>query len=190
MNTDFRVNVNFLDHPKTVKLERRLGFVGVKSLMRLWSWSAINRPDGQLGTDIEDIEIAGQWSGEPDLFVNTLVALRWLDLSSDGNYSLHDWEEYQPEALRRHRYEQSGGYDENGNRLFPENWQSIKAAVYRRDGRQCQYCGTVDGPFHVDHVIPRIKGGKDEPKNLVVSCASCNLSKGSKSVSEWLGVHE
>ena len=53
-----------------------------------------------------------------------------------------------------------------------------------------RYCGITDGPFHVDHIVPRVKGGPDTLDNLVVACASCNLSKGSKSVAEWLGVEE
>ena len=187
MNTDIRLSVFFLDHPKTVKLKRRLGLDGVESLIRLWTWTALNRPDGDIGQDPDDIEIAARWDGEPGAFVSALESLRWIDLR-DGRYLLHDWDNHQPESMRRYRYEQSGGYDENGNRLFPDGWQDIKAAVYRRDGRECQYCGANDGPFHVDHVIPRIKGGKDELDNLVVACASCNLSKGSKSVAEWLGV--
>lgn len=46
---DIRLSVHFPDHPKTVKLERRLGFQGVRSLLSLWAWAAQNRPDGDLG---------------------------------------------------------------------------------------------------------------------------------------------
>lgn len=128
MNTDFRVNVNFFDHPKTVKLERRLGFQGVKALLRLWSWAAINRPDGALGGDIEDIEIAAQWSGEPDLFVNTVVALRWLDLS-DGHYSLHDWDEHNPWAADA----DTRSDEARLSRLFRTN--ADKAKEFKQQGR-------------------------------------------------------
>ena len=37
--------------------------------------------------------------------------------------------------------------------------------ILKRDGRQCQYCGTRTGPFTVDHVIPRDRGGKEERKS-------------------------
>ena len=40
MNSDIRLSIGFLDHPKTVKLQRQLGEAGVLSLLRLWLWSA------------------------------------------------------------------------------------------------------------------------------------------------------
>jgi len=30
---------------------------------------------------------------------------------------------------------------------------------------------------HIDHVIPRCKGGTDEMDNLVTACRKCNLTK-------------
>ena len=49
MNADIRISVGFPNHPKTVKLERRLGFQGIRSLLALWTWAAQNRPDGNRG---------------------------------------------------------------------------------------------------------------------------------------------
>ena len=62
MNSDIRLSIGFLDHPKTVKLQRQLGEAGVLSLLRLWLWAAQNRPSGILiGMDEDDIEIAARW---------------------------------------------------------------------------------------------------------------------------------
>ena len=55
---------------------------------------------------------------------------------------------------------------------------ALRRAVFRRDGRQCRYCGITFPPFHLDHVVPESKGGKTTHNNLVVACASCNLRKG------------
>lgn len=189
MNTDIRISVSFRNHRKRRKLRIILGENSTDYLLDLWISTAMNHPSGRLeGMDEVDIALDAGWEKEPTSFVEALMKCGFLEKDQDGTYFLHDWDDHQPESMRRYRYEQSGGYDENGNRLFPDGWQDIKAAVYRRDGRECQYCGANDGPFHIDHVIPRIKGGKDELDNLVVACASCNLSKGSKSVAEWLGV--
>ncbi|MEQ3644755.1 MAG: HNH endonuclease [Paracoccus sp. (in: a-proteobacteria)] len=61
----------------------------------------------------------------------------------------------------------------------------VRAFVYDRDGMVCRYCGDEDGPFHLDHVLPLARGGDDEATNLTVACASCNCSKGQKTLEEW-----
>lgn len=94
LNSDIRISIGFLDHPKTIKLRRQLGWEGFESLLRLWCWAAQYRSDGLLSdmTD-EDIEIAAQWSGEPGMLVAVLVALRLVD-KNECSFSLHDWEEH------------------------------------------------------------------------------------------------
>jgi len=99
MNTDIRLSVLFLDHPKTIKLRRRLGFAGVESLIRLWCWTAQNKPDGDLlCMDADDIEIAARWEGEGGAFIGELVSLRWLDRGESSGYRLHDWQVHNPWA--------------------------------------------------------------------------------------------
>jgi hypothetical protein len=39
----------------------------------------------------------------------------------------------------------------------------------------CEYCGPA--PFSVEHIIPRTKGGTDEPDNLCLACQGCNGHK-------------
>jgi 5-methylcytosine-specific restriction endonuclease McrA len=53
--------------------------------------------------------------------------------------------------------------------------------------RCCGYCGqSIDGEvWHVDHVIPLSLGGSNGPENITLACEQCNLSKGSKLLSEW-----
>lgn len=74
-----------------------------------------------------------------------------------------------------------------------------KAAVYTitardyarglsRANHACTYCyvpfnsGVV---IHWDHVVPLVAGGAHSIGNLVPSCATCNVSKGSNFLSEW-----
>jgi hypothetical protein len=51
------------------------------------------------------------------------------------------------------------------------------------------YCNTdVAASYHVDHMIPLVRGGSDWPANLVVvACPTCNISKGAKTAEEYLG---
>jgi 5-methylcytosine-specific restriction endonuclease McrA len=60
---------------------------------------------------------------------------------------------------------------------------------YERQRGRCYWCG-VSVPWsakHVDHVIPVARGGSNGPENLVIACASCNLSKGAKLPHEFGG---
>jgi len=55
--------------------------------------------------------------------------------------------------------------------------------VFRRDGYQCQYCGTKED-LTLDHVIPKAKGGSTSWNNLVTACKGCNSKKGDFSPEE------
>ena len=62
----------------------------------------------------------------------------------------------------------------------------IRFEVFKRDKFTCQYCGkkAPDVVLHVDHVVPKAEGGGDEMLNLVTACASCNLGKGPRMLSD------
>lgn len=64
--------------------------------------------------------------------------------------------------------------------------QRIRSAVFDEHGERCGYCGKINGPFQVDHVFPRSRGGTDDPDNLIVACRDCNQAKGNKTPEEWL----
>lgn len=51
--------------------------------------------------------------------------------------------------------------------------------LFRRDGGECQYCGSRRH-LTIDHVVPRSKGGKTSWTNLVTACNRCNVNKGDK----------
>jgi len=51
--------------------------------------------------------------------------------------------------------------------------------LFRRDGGECQYCGSRR-QLTIDHVVPRSKGGKTNWTNLVAACHRCNVHKGDK----------
>lgn len=56
--------------------------------------------------------------------------------------------------------------------------------IMKRDGHQCQYCGTTKGPLTVDHILPRNRGGEDTWENLVCACLTCNNRKGDKTAEQ------
>ena len=96
MNTDIRLSVFFFQHRKTKKLKRKLGAEGVLALISLWTYAAVNHPEGILPLDEEDIAIAADWDGDPEEFVSALIEIGFLEKLEDGTYKIHDWEEHQP----------------------------------------------------------------------------------------------
>lgn len=172
MNTDIRLSTEFWDHPKTVKLERRLGLQGPKSLQILWSWAAKYHPDGRLeGEDIEAIEIAAKWPGDEGKFVETLLALRWLDLDGE-TYCLHDWREFNSHLMQLLR-------------PSPSEWNKLRKTVFQRDNFTCTYCGKSGVDIECDHIVPILRGGTNDLGNLATACIPCNRSKGAKTLEEW-----
>lgn len=60
-----------------------------------------------------------------------------------------------------------------------------KRKQFLRQGGTCYYC---DQPLkgikqNNDHVVPKIRGGSNEPKNLVIACWECNRDKYTKLLS-------
>ncbi|CCW14628.1 HNH endonuclease [Rhodococcus aetherivorans] len=55
----------------------------------------------------------------------------------------------------------------------------LRYEILRRDNHSCRYCGaTAPGvKLTVDHVIPQVLGGSNEPSNLVTACSDCNNGK-------------
>lgn len=54
--------------------------------------------------------------------------------------------------------------------------------VRTRAGGLCEYCHLPQQfselRFHVEHIIPRQHGGRDDAENLALACPDCNLVKG------------
>jgi 5-methylcytosine-specific restriction endonuclease McrA len=73
-----------------------------------------------------------------------------------------------------------------GRPLTEEHKAKLKA-VGKSPARvigECFYCG--DPATTRDHVIAKVRGGTNDPSNLVIACFACNTSKKAKSVDEWL----
>jgi len=96
VNTDFRVNVDFFTHHKTLKLKKRLGELAVLALLRLWAYASKHKVDGDLSDmTSEDIELAADWAGEDGALVMALIEVGYVD-QDDESLKLHDWAEHNP----------------------------------------------------------------------------------------------
>ncbi len=57
-----------------------------------------------------------------------------------------------------------------------------RRAIFLRDDHRCQYCGRR--AENIDHVVPKVQGGKHEWENVVASCQRCNSRKGGRTPSQ------
>lgn len=65
-------------------------------------------------------------------------------------------------------------------------WKKIRIVILNRDGWKCQLCGVAlrdgtrqkRGNAQVDHIVPRVQGGRTVDENLRALCGTCNARKG------------
>jgi len=57
----------------------------------------------------------------------------------------------------------------------------LRRLVTNRAGDRCEYCGLSqegqEAVFHIDHIVPRVAGGRTDADNLALACVSCSLHK-------------
>lgn len=59
--------------------------------------------------------------------------------------------------------------------------------IYKKQEGICVYCKkTLGTDYHIDHKTPITRGGSNFPKNLQVTCPSCNRKKNTKTHEEFL----
>jgi 5-methylcytosine-specific restriction endonuclease McrA len=112
-----------------------------------------------------------------------------------------EWRARNPERfaeLQRESYRRS--YEKNYPRYLTNarNWRARRKLadgshtseevqqMLEDQGRLCAYCESpLNGHYHVDHMLPLSRGGRNDWTNLAVTCRICNLSKGSVTAEEF-----
>jgi hypothetical protein len=145
------------DHRKTIDLADRLDMPEphvVGHLMYLWLWALDNaEDDGTLTCSDRVIEKASGWVGDAGVFVEALIAVKFLDVSDDG-VAIHDWEDYTGRLLERR--------EKNAERQkrFRENHKTESNAL-----RNAHVTATL--PLRNDATVPnRTVPNRTEPRSI------------------------
>jgi hypothetical protein len=66
--------------------------------------------------------------------------------------------------------------------------EAYRQLVMARAGGACEDCRLVQAAtgitFHIEHIVPRSKGGRTVLNNLALSCPGCNLSKAGRTTGQ------
>ena len=92
---------------------------------------------------------------------------------------------------RMHRHIESRGLAIWDHRLIETEPvpESTRYQVLKNANGKCLLCGVpaTDAVLHVDHIIPRSKGGTNDIENLQCLCEQCNLGKSNKDETDFRG---
>ena len=94
------------------------------------------------------------------------------------NASVAKYRTAHPEVLKIQTHNRRVRKISNGGKL------SIEAVplIFLRQKGKCAICRTSlkKTSYHLDHIVPLFRGGKNINSNIQLTCPKCNLSKGSK----------
>ena len=58
--------------------------------------------------------------------------------------------------------------------------------LYATQGGSCYYCSVdIEGGYHIEHMTPLSRGGRNDVSNICLACAPCNLRKHTKTAEEF-----
>jgi 5-methylcytosine-specific restriction endonuclease McrA len=112
---------------------------------------------------------------------------RFIDFHSDWD-RLHDQLSGSPKREKRKASPKPSVRATSTSQKKSSIPSGLRYEVLKRDGGRCVLCGNSkkDGvKLHVDHILPRSKGGKDTLDNLQTLCQPCNLGKGNRDNRNW-----
>lgn len=92
------------------------------------------------------------------------------DVEINNNYHKRDWEK---EWFAENHNIEINETPKRSPRYVP---QSVRRAVWSRDGGQCVECGSREG-LEYDHLIPYSRGGSNSEQNIQLLCRGCNRKK-------------
>src|ERR1700737_3233583 len=123
--------------------------------------------------------------------LDELGALRVLERSKSGHLA----EMRVPEKIRAIRPGKKGALEDTGQPPastlettdFLKSW-ALRKAIHDRERGACFYClrRTPANVRCLDHVVPRVRFGRNSYRNLVSCCIECNTRKGDRPASDFL----
>ena len=115
---------------------------------------------------------------------------RWRDRHREVHLVRHaaemrKWRQNNPDAARAIDHNRRAQKRSNGGSFTTKDVLEI----YELQRGRCYWCKTkLSKKYHIDHVWPSSRGGKNDRSNIVIACPKCNQSKNAKTPMEFAGV--
>lgn len=141
-------------------------------LNRLW------RVIGQKSVQQAIVDLAGGQYTALDIDGDKIIPVRWEDWLRLPPLNNEEVIHTQRLLVRMPTVIVSCGY----SKVPKRRPKFTLANIAKRDGGRCQYTGRVltRDRWSLDHVVPRSRGGKDSPDNVVLADKDVNNRKGNK----------
>lgn len=101
--------------------------------------------------------------------------------------NMREWRKVNPDKVRASNHKQRVA---RRSGCTAEDIEYVKMTQTFGGELKCFYCASniTNNQYHLDHIIPLSRGGKNLVDNVCISCPICNMSKGSKLLLvEWWG---
>jgi hypothetical protein len=104
---------------------------------------------------------------------------QWMQTKHAKYDRVKTWRESNPEKrltqASRSNAVRSARKRTNGGTVTTKDWAAIKAT----QGGRCFDCG-AEAKLTIGHILPVVRGGSSDPRNIIGQCHPCNRKQGSK----------
>nr|WP_294577654.1 hypothetical protein [uncultured Rhodopila sp.] len=108
------VEKELFDHPKFLRLKKRIGDSAAEHLLRLWGHcQETKRGERWPNVDSEYVEMVARWNGNPGDLFSAMKDCRWLEVI-DGDVVIHEWNEHNPKLVGNWLNGPKGGRPKGG----------------------------------------------------------------------------
>lgn len=113
------LDLNYFDHPKTLRLVALLGIGSDVLPVKLWAYCGrYHAEHGRLkGLSALEIESIVRWWGRPGKMIEVFLKLGFLHEEPDG-FRVHDWREHEGHLAM---------YHERARKAAKARWKGLKA---------------------------------------------------------------
>ena len=169
----FRLYSEILDDPNVMKLTETMRW-------RYVALMAVANREEKRGQLPSNTTIGFYLRLNPLEVESTLKELhkRKLLRRKHGNFIIKNFLERQFESdistdrVKRYRDKrEEAGLPRSSGKIY-----NLTKDIFARDDNQCVYCGTSE-KLCIDHILPIVQGGTDDPLNLATACKGCNSGK-------------